>query len=334
MWFRRRSALRRRLNKHKSQPLKDLSIIIVNRNTKELLLDCIGSVYATVPPLSFEIMLVDNASSDGSVEALRRAFPDVGIMSNERNLGFAKANNLAVRQAHGRYVALLNTDAVLTPLSIATIVDFMDRNPKAAICGGQLLNADGTMQNSIANIPTLATELLNKSLLRRLFPRRYPGKESRFDHPVEVESIIGACMVVAKKAIDMVGLLDESYFFFFEETDWCMLMKKNGWSVFFHPQAHIFHLQGRTAKKNIVAARIEYWKSRYIFFRKHYSSVIWVLLATCLIVKLFVSLLVQLVACPVSRGARTRLGINTRLLFWHLLGCPAGWGLASKADQG
>jgi len=322
------------LNKHKSQPLKDLSIIIVNRNTKELLLDCIGSVYATVPPLSFEILLVDNASSDGSVVALRRAFPDVGILSNERNLGFAKANNLAIRQAHGRYVALLNTDAVLTPSSIATIIDFMDRNPKVAICGGQLLNADGTMQNSIANIPTLATELLNKSLLRRLFPRRYPGKESQFDHPVEVESIIGACMVVAKKAIDMVGRLDESYFFFFEETDWCMLMKKNGWSVFFHPQANIFHLQGRTAKKNIVAARIEYWKSRYTFFKKHYSPAHLVLLGAGLVAKLCFSLILQFVASPVSHNARTRLKVNSMLLFWHLLGCPAEWGLESRATHG
>ena len=322
------------MDEYKSEPLMDLSIIIVNRNTKELLLDCIGSVYATVPPLSFEILVVDNASSDGSAGVARRSFPEIRCIENDTNLGFAKANNIAMRQAHGRYVVLLNTDAVLTPSALATIVDFMDRNRKVAICGGQLLNDDGSLQNSIANVPTLATELLNKSLLRRLFPRRFPGKECRFDQPLPVESIVGACMVVRREAIDKVGLLDESYFFFFEETDWCLSMKKNGWLVFSHPQARIYHLQGETARKNIAAARIEYWRSRYVFFRKHYSPVILALLATGLIVKLFVSLLVQSAASPFSRGARARLGINTRLLFWHALGCPAGWGLSTRADHG
>lgn len=312
----------------------DISIVIVNRNTKELLLACIESIYSTVSPLSFEIRLVDNASTDGSVEAVRRSFSDVHCIENDRNLGFAKANNLAIRQSCGRYVVLLNTDTVLTPSALATIIDFMDRNHDVAICGGQLLNGDGSLQNSIANVPTLATELLNKSLLRLLFPKRYLGKESRFDQPVEVESIIGACMVVSKEAIDRAGLLDESYFFYFEETDWCLSMKKNGWRIFFHPQSRIYHLQGQTAKKNIVAARIEYWKSRYTFFRKHYPQAVFGFLTTGLVLKLCISILLQLVASPVSRSSRTRLKINAMLLCWHLLGCPAVWGLSNKATQG
>jgi len=298
------------------------------------LLACIESIHATVPPLSFEIWLVDNASSDGSVEAVRHSFPNVRCIENRHNLGFAKANNLAIRQASGRYVVLLNTDTVLTPSALSTIIGFMERNRDVAICGGQLLNGDGSLQNSIANVPTLATELLNKSLLRLLFPKRYLGKESRFDQPVEVESIIGACMVVSKGAIDRVGMLDEAYFFYFEETDWCLSMKKSGWRVFFHPQAQIYHLQGQTAKKNIVASRIEYWKSRYTFFRKHYSTAVIGFLTTGLVVKLCISLLLQLVASPVSRSSRTRLRVNAMLLCWHLLGCPAGWGLSNLAAQG
>lgn len=309
----------------------DLSIIIVNRNTKDLLLACLGSVYATVRPLTFEIWLVDNASSDGSVAAVRHSFPEVRCMENDRNLGFAKANNQAIRQAQGHYVVLLNTDTVLTPSALATIVGFMDRNPEVAVCGGQLLNADDSLQNSIANVPTLATELLNKSLLRRLFPQRYPGKDVRFDHPVEVESIIGACMVVSRGAIDRVGLLDESYFFFFEETDWCLLMKKDGWRVMFHPQAYIYHLQGQTAKKSLVTARIEYWKSRYTFFRKHYSVATVGLLRTGLALKLCLSIPLQVLASVVSSGARNRLKVNVMLLLWHLLGCPAGWGLTGRS---
>ncbi len=313
--------------------MADLSIVIVNRNTRDLLLDCISSVYATVPPLSFEIWVVDNGSSDGSIAAVERAFPDVRCIRNEQNLGFAKANNQALRRAEGRYLVLLNTDAVLTPSALATIIDFMERNKNVAVCGGQLLNRDGSLQNSIANAPTLATELLNKSLLRRLNPSRYPGKEQRFQHPTEVESIIGACMVVRKEAVDKIGLLDESYFFFFEETDWCRRMTESGWRVYFHPEARIYHLQGESAKKVIVAARIEYWKSRYTFFRKHYSQSVLQILGGGLLVKTAISVLLQLIAATVSSKARRKLKVSTMILLWHLLGCPNEWGLAEKTKQ-
>jgi GT2 family glycosyltransferase len=306
----------------------DLSIVIVNYNTKDLLLACLESVYATLPPLSFEIWVVDNASTDGSIEAARRSFPEIRCIENDRNLGFAKANNKAIRQAVGRYVVLLNTDTVLTPSALATIIEFMDRNKDVAVCGGQLLNSDGSLQNSIANFPTLGTELLNKPLLRRLFPKRYPGKEMRFDNPVEVESIIGACMVVSKDAIDTVGMLDESYFFFFEETEWCLSMKNNGWRIYFHPKAFIYHLQGQTAKKNNVSARIEFWKSRYTFFRKHYSPALQFALRAGLLAKLCISLVLKLIASPVSRDARSRLIVNAMIISWHVRGCPGSWGLA------
>ena len=310
----------------------DISIVIVNRNTRDLLLDCLGSVYLTVPPRSFEIWLVDNASSDGSVEAVRNFFPEVKCIENKSNLGFAKANNLAVKKSLGRYVALLNTDTVLTPSALENIISFMDDHKDVDVCGGQLLNGDGSLQNSIANIPTLATELLNKSLLRRFFPSRYPGKESGFAEPMEVESVIGACMVVAKTAVDGVGLMDEAYFFFLEETDWCLSMKKRGWRIFFHPSAKIFHLQGQTAKKDLIAARIEYWRSRYIFFRKHYSLIVNALLRVGLYIKLFLSLLMQCLTATVSGRARNRLKVNASLIYWHLLGCPTSWGLEKKAD--
>lgn len=306
----------------------DLSIIIVNRNTKGLLLDCISSVYKTVPPLSFEVIVVDNASTDGSVEALRRSFPGVACIENDKNLGFAKANNQAIRRSTGRFVALLNTDTVLTPGALGTIVKFMDGESRAGICCGQLLNGDGSLQNSIANIPSLATELLNKSLLKFLFPERYPGKRNRYKSPTEVESVIGACMVVSRGAIDRAGLLDESYFFFFEETDWCLSMRKKGLMVFFHPAARIYHLQGQSAKKNLAAARVEYWWSRYIFFRKHYSPFSNGVLKTGLLIRLCISILLQLLGSVASPKAKVKLAVNTKLLLWHIKGCPGGWGLS------
>jgi len=306
----------------------DISLVIVNRNTKELLLACLDSIYRTLPPLSFEVWVVDNASSDGSVAAVRSRFPAVSCIENDGNLGFARANNQAIRQASGRYVVLLNSDTVLTPSALVTLAGYLDRHAEVAICGGQLLNGDGSLQNSIANFPTLATELLNKSLLRRLFPQRYPGKERRFDRPVQVESIIGACMAVRREAIDRFGMLDESFFFYLEETDWCLTMKKNGLQVVFHPEARIYHLQGQTAKKQAAAARIEFWKSRYLFFHKNYPPAAEVLLRAGLLVKLSGSLLMQGVGAPFSGKARSRGSINLKILHWHLLGRPAGWGLA------
>ncbi|MCL2760835.1 MAG: glycosyltransferase family 2 protein, partial [Desulfuromonadales bacterium] len=194
----------------------DLSFVIVNYNTRDLLLDCIASIYATVSYLTFEILLVDNNSSDDSVKAVSESFPEVVCFVNNVNKGFARANNIAIREAAGKYVVLLNTDTLLTDFAIAKIHDFMEEHHDVGICGGQLLNADGSLQNSIANYPTLATELLNKSLLRRLFPQKYPGKNQVFKSPTEVETIIGACMVVSSEAIKKVGMLNESYFFYFE----------------------------------------------------------------------------------------------------------------------
>jgi len=308
----------------------DLSVIIVNYNTRKLLLDCLASVFSTVPPLNFEIFVVDNASTDGSVEAVKAAFPEVACICNSVNLGFARANNLAVTQSSGKYLMLLNTDAILTPTATATIIGYMDKNPDVGVCGGQLLNSDGSLQNSIANYPTLATELFSKSLLRRMFPQKYPGKESSFEQPVEVESIIGACMVVSKEAVDQVGMLDESFFFFFEETDWCLAMKKNCWRVMFHPGAHVYHLQGQSAKRVNVAARIEYWRSRYTYFRKHESVAAFFLLRSGLIARLMLSIIGQLLTCLFSRNARSRLRVNAVILFWHIAGCPTSWGISQR----
>ena len=306
----------------------DLSIIIVNRNTKKLLLDCVGSIFKTVPPLSFEVFVVDNASSDDSVGALKSAFPSVVCIENKKNLGFARANNQAIVLSKGRYAALLNTDTVLTEGALDAIVKFMDSNNEAAICGGQLLNADGSLQNSIASIPTLATELLNKSLLKLLFPKRYPGKRSRFEKPTEVESIIGACMVVSRKAIEKAGMLDEAYFFFLEETDWCLAMKKAGFSVFFLPHSRIYHLQGQTAKKNLKAARVEYWRSRYIFFRKHYSAAANMVLYAGLLIRLCVSITAPGACLSYKREDKGEALNNFNLLVWHIMGRPVGWGIA------
>lgn len=314
----------------------DISIIIVNWNTKDFLINCIDSIYTTIKNLTFEIFVVDNGSSDGSAEAVKTKFPRIKLILNRSNLGYAKANNQALQEMKGTYAVLLNSDTQLTPRAIEVLVDFMDHNDKVGICGGQLLNADGSKQNSIANIPTLATELLNKSLLRRLFPSKYPGKEHTFKSPVEVDSVIGALMVVRKSAIDKVGLFDEDFFLFLEETDWCLKMKQNGWKVFHHPEAKVYHFQGQTAGRVHVRARIEYWRSRYIFFKKHYSFTISTILKAGLIIKLLVNLIFLCILILVSlftyKKAREKLNLSFKILMWHLKGLPEGYGLNGKGS--
>ncbi|HIJ91452.1 MAG: glycosyltransferase family 2 protein [Desulfobulbaceae bacterium] len=301
----------------------DISIVIVNWNTRELLLDCLASVYATLKDLSFEVFLVDNASSDGSVEAVRAHYPQVRVIRNERNLGFAAANNMALRVMQGKYALLLNTDAVLTEGAVKRLVAFMGENQQVGMACGQLLNADGSKQNSIANFPTLLNLLVNETLLRILMPKRFPSKRRDYAAPIQVESCIGACLMVRKAALDMVGLLDERYFFFMEETDWALSMHQAGWQSWFVPDAHIYHLQGKSAGDNVEARKM-FYRSRYQYFRKWHGDLVY-LFGLMVLVRLLVNVVLNsagvLLTLGADQGCRRRLRRYAILFGWHFRGC-------------
>jgi len=308
----------------------DLSVIIVNWNTKNLLLNCLDSVFKTIKEISFEIWVVDNGSTDGSVEAVKSKFPSVKIIKNKKNLGFAKANNQALKQISGRYAVLLNTDTILTDGALEKIFFFMEDNPEVGICGGQLLNEDGSKQRCFGNVPTLITDLLSKSLLEILFPKRYFSKRQKYEIPTEVESITGACMVVRKKAIDEIGLLDEKFFLYYEETDWCYRMRQKGWKVFYHPQAYIYHLRGKSSEKTQNKAIIEFWKSRYNFFKKHYGDKKKFFLETGLLIKLIINILLYSLLTVITffnKKFTTRLKRCVHIFIWHIRGKPKEYGL-------
>ncbi len=325
----------------------DISVIIVNYNTKEILLECVESVFSSLdskpkdgdggdgPALDIEVWVVDNGSSDGSVAALKKKFPKVRRIENRGNVGFARANNQALIRGAGRYAILLNSDTVVPAGQLDKLVAFMDDNPDVGILGPQLLNKDGSKQNSIANYPTLLTELFNKSLLRRFFPEQFPGKEHDITSPIEVDSVIGACMVVRNKATHDAGLFDDGFFFFFEETDWCRRMRFHGWKVMHHPGINIYHLQGATAKEVNTRARVEYWLSRYGYFKRHASKMDYIMLLFGLIIKLIFNiagaLVMNVLSFFTSKKARGRLLLNMHLLSWHLAGCPALWGLRGRS---
>jgi len=309
----------------------DVSIIVVNWNTRELLLDCLKSIYDTTTGLDIEVIVVDNGSQDGSSKVVKDTFPQVKLIQNSENKGFARANNQALSIAAGRYLLLLNSDAVLTDGSLAGLVTFMDKTPDAGIAACQYLNRDGSKQNSFDNFPTLATELLNKSLLKILFPKKYPSKKKEYHEPMEVDSTIGACMIVQKEAIKQVGMLDEDYFFFLEETDWCFRMHEAGWKIYHLPHIKVYHLQGQSKEKNPSKAWTEYYRSSYIFFKKRRSIFSYYTLRITRIFKLTINLLLVMlglfITLGLDKGLKRRFRIYSDLLIWHIKLCPASTGL-------
>jgi hypothetical protein len=278
-----------------------------------------------------EVFVVDNGSMDGSIAAAKGRFPEVKFIQNEINLGFARANNQALSLAKGRYLLLLNPDTQVKKGAMERLISFMDAHPEAGGAGAQLLNSDGSRQNSIANFPSLATELLNKSLLRWFFPSVFPGKERNYPEPIEVDSVIGACMVVKRDAIEPVGLLDEGYFLFLEETDWCYRMRRTGWKIYHVPQAEIYHFQGKGVEMEKKKARVEYHRSLYRFFKKNRGRLQWFILLIGSVIKLVVELVFMGIASLLTfftiKKWENKLSIYAYLMWWHLKGCPKGMGL-------
>ena len=316
----------------------DLSIIVINWNTKEDLLHCLESIFKMGTGIQREVIVVDNGSRDGSGVEVKKAFPAVHLIQNDRNIGFAKATNQGFKNSSGRYVLLLNPDTQVKHGAIEQLVSFMDTHLEAGVAGAQLLNSDGSKQNSIANFPSLATELLNKSLLRWLCPKKFLGKERDYSEPVEVDSVIGACMMVRRDALDQVGLLDEDYFLFLEETDWCYRMKKGGWKIYHVPQAEVYHFQGKSAEAVKKEARVEFYRSRYHFFKKNSGHLQWFNLLIGLLIRLGFEFVTMIVASMITlfmiKGWREKLSIYAYLFGWHLRFCPEGMGLKNEIVNG
>jgi GT2 family glycosyltransferase len=308
-----------------------VSVVIVNRNTADLLVQCLAHVCASDLPQPPEVIVVDNGSSDDSVKRVRETYPEVIVIEAGRNLGFAAANNRAFEKASGRFMLLVNTDALLEKDCASKLLGLMDNDPRIGMAGPQLLNDDGSFQTSFEAVPTLATETLNRSLLKRLFPNKYPGKGRVFTGPESVEALIGAVMMLRREALDELHGFDEDYFFFLEETDLAVRMRKAGWKVVHEPAARAVHLQGATAKTYQAASRIEFYRSRYLFFRKHYGLAAMNTLKTVMTANLTLNAVGLAIATAASfgkvRSVAGQFRVRSQLWKWHLNGCPEGWGL-------
>jgi GT2 family glycosyltransferase len=314
--------------------LVDISFIIVNWNTRDILMDCLDSIYRTVKDIDFEVYVVDNNSTDGSQAAIKERFSEVKLIENKTNTGFGYANNQALNIMHGGFAVLLNSDAVLKEEAIKNLFTFMTATSSAGIAGVQLLNEDCSRQNSIDNFPSTETELFNKSILRILFPGKYPSKNMSYKDPIEVDSVIGACMMVSKEAIDEVGVFDEDYFIFLEETDWCFRMYKKGWKVYHVPDAEVFHLSGHSKKRTPWRSQVEYYISLYKFFRKNRTPLSYLTLRVLKPCKILIDLILNIIGNLITlfqkEGLRNRLLKYYKLFIWHLLMCPDSMGIQKK----
>ena len=256
--------------------MADTSIVIVSWNTRDILRDCLRSVCDDAGPVSCEIIVVDNASADDSVEMVRREFPHVRLIENVENRGFASANNQGIAVATGRYVLLLNSDTIVLDGAIAKTVAFADAHPDAAVVGCRALNADHTLQPTCFMFPSLFNMLLSSTYLYRLWPQsRLFGREQMTwwhrDDAREVDVVTGCFMLVRREALEQVGIMDEQFFMYGEETDWCYRFKKAGWKVLFMPVAEIVHLGGQSSKRVRVEMTVQLRLSILRFIRKHHG---------------------------------------------------------------
>ena len=264
--------------------LFDASIVIVSFNTRDLLRECLLSITRATGKLQVQVIVVDNASTDGSPAMVEREFPRTVLIRSEVNLGFGPANNLAFHAALGRHVVLLNSDAFLSSGSLERSVAHMDANPKAGIGGGRLIGTDGALQPSARMFPTVLNDLLVLSGLAARFPRsRFFG---RFDRtwadegkPSEVDWVPGAFSIIRATALADVGHFDPRFFLYYEEVDLCKRMKQKGYSVWYWPDVSVVHIGGESSRQvtsleiSKAGAQLTLWRMRsmLLYYRKHHG---------------------------------------------------------------
>ncbi len=249
----------------------DLSICIASYNGKKMLEECLESIYKNVKELAYEVLVVDNNSSDGSAGMVKTKFSELRIIENKANYGFAKANNQAMRMALGRYILLLNQDVViLDNNSLKIMKEFLDDHKQAAVCGCNYVGPDGIAQFSQFRFQTI------RRLIAYYFRKLLHGKEYKTylektgSLPQEVDVVIGACFMIKKEVIDEVGLLDEAFFFYFEEADWCFRIKRAGWRIYILPWVYVKHRFHNWQALDI-KLQYQYYRSQYLFFKKNYG---------------------------------------------------------------
>jgi hypothetical protein len=277
----------------------DLSIIIVNYNVKEFLQNLIHSIYKAGENLKYEIIIVDNASDDGSVEFLREKFPQIQLIVNDKNLGFSKANNIGLKHAKGKYILLLNPDTIVQEDTFEKMISFFERTPDAGMAGCKILNPDGTLQLACRrSFPGPWTSFCKVTGLSNLFPKsrffaKYNLTYQDENETYEVDAISGSFMMIKREAYEKVGNLDEQFFMYGEDLDWCYRMQKAGYKVYYVHNTTIIHYKGESTKRSSMDETKVFYNAMHLFVKKH--------LATSFIVEFIL---------------RTAIGMRKFIAFW------------------
>jgi GT2 family glycosyltransferase len=254
---------------------RDVTVVIVSLNTRELLAACLRSVTGTTG-VEIAVHVVDNGSTDGSTDMVARDFPQVQLTRSGSNLGFAAANNCAIREAESRYVLLLNPDTVVTERTIGDMVSFMDDQPRVGICGPKIMFPDGRFQSCGYRFPTLMSEVRQSKnvnrLLRRLIGDDPPLSLGQF--PVDRDWVDGACLLIRREALEDVGLLDEQFFLYAEELDWCYRTRQAGWRICALPQIEMVHYQGQSSAQMSDFSLALLVETRLRYYRKNHSAAV------------------------------------------------------------
>lgn len=268
--------------------LVDLSVIIVNWNVRDLLARCLDSLRAEAKHVeghilslaassyTFEVIVVDNASSDGSVDMVQGVYPWVRLLANEANRGFTQANNQGLALARGRYLLLLNPDTEVRPGALRTMLQWMDGHHRTGALGPRVLYPDGSVQPTRRRFPTLATAFLESTFLHQWFPRnpiarRYHMVDQSDEEEQAVDWVVGACLLLRGQAVREVGPLDEGFFMYSEELDYCARLRDAGWEVVYLPTAEVVHYEGRSSEQVPVARQYHFDVSKVRFYRKHHG---------------------------------------------------------------
>jgi len=293
----------------------DVSIIIVSWNTRKILYDCLASVYAQTRGVRFEVIVVDNASADGTSEMLQSTFPQVTVIANDVNRGFAAANNQGIAVAGGRYILLLNSDTILLNDAVGMTAAFADAHHDAAVVGCSVLNRDHTRQPSCFMFHSVLNMFLAAAYLYKLFPRsRFFGRQSMSWWDAadarEVDCLNGCFMLVRRKGIEEVGDMDERFFMYGEETDWCYRFKQAGWKIMFSPEGRIIHLGGQSTVQKAGEMTVRLRLSILQFIGKHYTRLEFYM--ACLLTVIFLGVrlpvwcLIGLLSPPRRKGSFTQ----------------------------
>ncbi len=255
----------------------DVSIIIVSWNAKKYLNKCLQSIYRTTHNLKFEVIVVDNDSGDGSPEMVKRNFSQVNLISTGSNLGFAKANNIGIKESNGHYIVLMNSDVEILDNCLEIMYSYIDKHSSIGILGPKVLNPDKTLQRSFKKFPTLWNTLCRACYLDKAFPgsKLFGGALMTFfsgESISNVDVLIGAFWLIKREALDNVGLLDENFFMYSEDKDWCRRFRNAGWNVVYFPDAEIIHYGGGSSANAPIRFNIEQIRANLQYWKKHHRK--------------------------------------------------------------